>query len=121
MIELMILTLWVMTGLAIAGLLTARSEPNLAWAPLAAVFGPLWIFIAVDQRVHARRTALAVTPVEMPPVHRQREDSRQVDARDRPGPYLRELSHTAGVHGPASPRREPETASALAEPMGASR
>ena len=50
MIRLMILVLWSGSGLVIAALLTPRNTGRLAWAPAAAIFGPLWLAVAMEQR-----------------------------------------------------------------------
>lgn len=50
MIRLLILVLWSSTGIATAALLTPAQVGRMAWAPAAAIFGPLWLAVAVEQR-----------------------------------------------------------------------
>ena len=62
MINLMVLAIWSGTGVVIAAALTGPSEPNWAWAPLAVVFGPLWILIATEQRDDSHRVEVTEPP-----------------------------------------------------------
>ena len=49
MIELLLLLTWVGIGVASAVALAPRGPGRLAWAPVAAVLGPLWPAVASEQ------------------------------------------------------------------------
>jgi hypothetical protein len=49
MINLLIFALWVTTGVGLAAVL-GDTPGRFAWAPFAAVVGPLWLFVATEQR-----------------------------------------------------------------------
>lgn len=50
MIGLLLLLTWMACGITAAVRLSSPSEPRWAWAPIAAVVGPLWVSVALDQR-----------------------------------------------------------------------
>jgi len=53
MTSLLLLTLWIGTGLALAVRTAQPGEPKLAWAPIAVILGPLWAPVAFDRRMIA--------------------------------------------------------------------
>ena len=50
MLNLIVLVTWMAVGIAIAAALAPQGEPRWSWMPLAAIFGPLWVSTALDQR-----------------------------------------------------------------------
>ena len=71
MINLALLAAWILTGATLSVILARPSEPRWASAPMAAVFGPLWLPIALEQR--SDDLALATAPAAddgKPPVAR---------------------------------------------------
>ena len=50
MIDLLILLAWTGSGTGIAATLTTPGESRWAWTPMAAILGPLWVAVALDQR-----------------------------------------------------------------------
>lgn len=50
MTEVLLLVGWIVAGAALAAVFVDETRPWWTWAPMAVVFGPLWILIAVDQR-----------------------------------------------------------------------
>ena len=46
----MILLMWSLSGVIAAFWLGPRATSRMAWAPVAALLGPLWAFVAVEQR-----------------------------------------------------------------------
>lgn len=50
MIPLLVLGLWMASGLLAAIALAAPGEPRTAWFPIALVLGPLWVPVEVDRR-----------------------------------------------------------------------
>lgn len=54
MVNLLILTCWMLSGAVLSTILASPSGPRWGWAPMGIVFGPLWAIVAVDQREAAR-------------------------------------------------------------------
>ena len=50
MLDLLIPLSWVLIGVVLSVLLADRTAPRWRWAPIAAVLGPMWLAVAVDQR-----------------------------------------------------------------------
>lgn len=48
--RLMILLAWSLSGVILAASLGPRATCRLAWTPVAVILGPMWAFVAVDQR-----------------------------------------------------------------------
>lgn len=55
MTGMLVLSIWSITGVLASVALSGTERSRWAWTPLAAVLGPLWISVAVDQRAVARR------------------------------------------------------------------
>ena len=53
---LLILGIWSTSGVLASAALSSADRSRWAWTPLAAVFGPLWLSVAADQRALARRS-----------------------------------------------------------------
>lgn len=53
MTELLLLAAWSGTGVACSALRPEPDESRWAWAPMAAVLGPLWAAVAADQQALA--------------------------------------------------------------------
>ncbi len=49
MTRVLLLLLWCSSGVLFAMALTPRDLGRLAWAPAAAVLGPLWLAVATEQ------------------------------------------------------------------------
>lgn len=54
MITLLLLASWMTVGALAAAVLVEAGTSRWAWTPVAAVLGPLWIAVAVDQRSTTR-------------------------------------------------------------------
>lgn len=54
MIQALLLTAWVLSGVAIAARATPDPANRLGWAPMAVFFGPLWLAVVVEQRSSGR-------------------------------------------------------------------
>ena len=54
MITALLLASWMACGAIAAAALVDSGTSRWAWTPMAAVLGPLWIAVAVDQRATAR-------------------------------------------------------------------
>jgi hypothetical protein len=50
MLEILLLTSWMISGVVVSTVLSPRRRSKWEWAPVAAIFGLLWIPVAVDQR-----------------------------------------------------------------------
>lgn len=50
MMSLLFLVAWMSCGVIAAVTLSSPDEPRWAWTPLAAVVGPLWLSVVLDQR-----------------------------------------------------------------------
>ena len=50
MIELTLLLGWMLSGIAVSTAISPRRRSKWEWAPVAAIFGLLWIPVALDQR-----------------------------------------------------------------------
>ena len=50
MLDLLIPLSWVLSGVVLSALLADRTASRWRWAPIAAVLGPMWLAVAVDQR-----------------------------------------------------------------------
>ena len=48
MIGILVLTCWFAAGLTATAIRPQPGQPRLAWAPLAIIFGPLWLLIAYE-------------------------------------------------------------------------
>lgn len=46
----MILLMWSLSGVIAAASLGPRATGRMAWTPVAAMLGPLWAFVALEQR-----------------------------------------------------------------------
>lgn len=55
MLDLLVPVVWTLSGVLVAAALADRSDPRWGWSPLAAILGPLWIAVALEQRSVARR------------------------------------------------------------------
>ncbi len=53
MTPLIVLMLWSGVGVALAARTAQPGESRLAWAPIAAILGPLWAPVAIDRRMIA--------------------------------------------------------------------
>jgi len=49
MMQVALLLSWMVIGIAVAAVRRAPDEPRLAWAPIAAVLGPLWLVVASER------------------------------------------------------------------------
>lgn len=65
MIPVLILLMWASTGVIASATLRDGEPHPWAWAPIAAILGPLWIAVALDQR-GARQLEAATIPVRDP-------------------------------------------------------
>jgi hypothetical protein len=50
MLEILLLTGWMISGVVVSTMLSPRRRSKWEWAPVAAIFGLLWIPVAMDQR-----------------------------------------------------------------------
>ncbi len=50
MLEMLLLTSWMISGVMVSTVLSPRRQSKWEWAPVAAIFGLLWIPVAIDQR-----------------------------------------------------------------------
>ncbi len=68
--EILFLTTWVVTGVALAALLTPEPTARFAWAPMACFLGPIWAAVAAERRLRppfsaaGHRPAVATTTAE---------------------------------------------------------
>lgn len=51
MTPLIVLTLWIGVGVALAARTAQPDESRFAWAPMAAILGPLWAPVAIERRM----------------------------------------------------------------------
>lgn len=68
MTSFIILIAWMLAGVAAAALLVGPDGKRWAWTPIAAIFGPLWLSVAVDQRAAARGSGLSASSSASAPV-----------------------------------------------------
>ena len=54
MLDLLIPLTWVLTGVVMSALFADGTASRWRWAPIAAILGPLWLAVAVDQRAAQR-------------------------------------------------------------------
>ena len=57
--SLLILAIWAGVGIVLAARTAQPGEPRFAWAPVAAILGPLWAPVALDRRMVAEDERLS--------------------------------------------------------------
>lgn len=57
---------WALVGTVVAVLFTDSASPRSAWVPMAVIFGPFWLPIAVDQRAGRLEDPRALEPLVEP-------------------------------------------------------
>ena len=75
MINIVLLVAWMLSGILAVTALAPDRESRWQFAPLAVVFGPLWVPIALEQQ--ARQPAYAYASTEEARVIDLRESERQ--------------------------------------------
>ena len=60
--SLLLACLWIAAGFAIAAALPTPADNRSAWLPVAVIFGPLWLFVAIELRRDAEALELQALP-----------------------------------------------------------
>ena len=54
LLDLVVPLTWVLSGVVLSALFTDGAASRWRWAPIAAILGPMWLAVAVDQRAAQR-------------------------------------------------------------------
>lgn len=78
MLEVSILVSWMLSGVGIAATLPDEEGSRWAWAPIAAIFGPLWFAVANERRSSAQTAQVIAATVDPAPAQRNADPSPEL-------------------------------------------
>lgn len=93
MTDMIVIGSWAVSGIGIATIVPGPDGRKAPWWPLAAVFGPLWLSIAVDRRSIARASHRRTATIDLRQQSEQLAFNLAEDAAEEQVPY--QLQNTA--------------------------